>query len=404
MGERLALHGGPPVRGRMLPYGRQQLDDADVAAVVECLRGDWLTTGPRVEEFEQRVAERVGVRHAVAVSSGTAALHAAVFAAGLGPGDEAVVPPLTFAATANAVLYQGATPVFADVRPDTLTLDPARVLEKLTARTRAIVAVDFAGHPADLDELRELARAHGLVLLDDAAHALGAEYRGRPVGGQADLATLSFHPVKHVTTGEGGMVVTDDAALAERARRFRNHGITTGAAERFQSGEWFYEMTDLGFNYRLTDLQCALGLSQLDKLDRFLARRASIAARYRGALGRLPGVALQAVAPDVRHAWHLFPLLLDLEHLAADRRAIFTALRAEGIGVNVHYIPVYWHPYYQRLGYPKGLCPVAERAYERLLTLPLFPAMEDRDVEDVVAAVEKVVSCFASPVGGTAGR
>ena len=200
------------------------------------------------------------------------------------------------------------------------------------------------------------------------------------------------------------MVVTDDAALAERAARFRNHGITTGAAERFQSGEWFYEMTDLGFNYRLTDVQCALGLSQLDKLDRFLARRASIAARYRGALGRLPGVALQAVAPDVRHAWHLFPLLLDLEHLAADRRAIFTALRAEGIGVNVHYIPVYWHPYYQRLGYAKGLCPVAERAYERLLTLPLFPAMEDRDVEDVVAAVEKVVSCFASPVGGTAGR
>ncbi|OGK92666.1 MAG: UDP-4-amino-4,6-dideoxy-N-acetyl-beta-L-altrosamine transaminase, partial [Candidatus Rokubacteria bacterium RBG_16_73_20] len=286
---------------------------------------------------------RVGVRHAVAVSSGTAALHAAAFAAGLGPGDEAIVPPLTFAATANAVLYQGATPVFADVLPDTLTLDPARAREQLTARTRAIVAVDFAGHPADLDELRELARAHGLVLLDDAAHALGAEYRGRPVGGQADLATFSFHPVKHVTTGEGGMVVTDDAALAERAARFRNHGITTGAAERFQSGEWFYEMVDLGFNYRLTDVQCALGLSQLGKLDRFLARRAAIAARYREALGRLPGVALQTVAPDVRHAWHIFPLLLDLERLAADRRAIFTALRAEGIGVNVHYIPVYWH-------------------------------------------------------------
>ena len=394
MGERLALHGGPPVRGRMLPYGRQQLDDADVAAVVECLRGDWLTTGPRVEEFEQRVAERVGVRHAVAVSSGTAALHTAAFAAGLGPGDEAVVPPLTFAATANAVLYQGATPVFADVRPDTLTLDPARVREKLTPRTRAIVAVDFAGHPADLDELRELARARGLALLDDAAHALGAEYRGRPVGGQADLTTFSFHPVKHVTTGEGGMVVTDDAALAARAARFRNHGITTGAAERFQSGEWFYEMADLGFNYRLTDVQCALGLSQLAKLDRFLARRAAIAARYREALGSLAGVALQAVAPDVRHAWHIFPLLLDLERLAADRRAIFTALRAEGIGVNVHYIPVYWHPYYQRLGYPKGLCPVAERAYERLLTLPLFPAMEDRDVDDVVAAVAKVVGHF----------
>ena len=391
----LAREGGRPVRAQMLPYGRQDIDEADVAAVVESLRSDWLTTGPRVAEFERRVAERVGVRHAVAVSSGTAALHAAAFAAGLGPGDEAIVPPLTFAATANAVLYQGATPVFADVLPDTLTLDPARVREQLTARTRAIVAVDFAGHPADLDELRALARTQGLALLDDAAHALGAEYRGRPVGGQADLATFSFHPVKHVTTGEGGMVVTDDAALAERAARFRNHGITTGAAERFQSGEWFYEMVDLGFNYRLTDVQCALGLSQLGKLDRFLARRAAIAARYREALGRLPGVALQTVAPDVRHAWHIFPLLLDLERLAADRRAIFTALRAEGIGVNVHYIPVYWHPYYQRLGYPKGLCPVAERAYERLLTLPLFPAMEDRDVEDVVTAVRRVITHYA---------
>ena len=395
MGERLALHGGQPVRAQMLPYGRQALDEADVAAVVESLRSDWLTTGPRVAEFERRVAERVGVRHAVAVSSGTAALHAAAFAAGLGPGDEAIVPPLTFAATANAVLYQGATPVFADVLPDTLTLDPARVREQLTARTRAIVAVDFAGHPADLDELRALARTQGLALLDDAAHALGAEYRGRPVGGRADLTTFSFHPVKHVTTGEGGMVVTDDAALAERVARFRNHGITTGHAERFQSGEWFYEMVDLGFNYRLTDVQCALGLSQLGKLDRFLARRAAIAARYREALGRLPGVALQTVAPDVRHAWHIFPLLLDLDRLADDRRAIFAALRAEGIGVNVHYIPVYWHPYYQRLGYPKGLCPVAERAYERLLTLPLFPAMEDRDVEDVVTAVRRVITHYA---------
>ncbi|OGR61034.1 MAG: UDP-4-amino-4,6-dideoxy-N-acetyl-beta-L-altrosamine transaminase [Elusimicrobia bacterium GWA2_69_24] len=395
MGERLAVHGGPPVRTAMLPYGRQTIDDADVAAVVETLRGDWITTGPRVAEFERRVAERLGLRHAIAVSSGTAALHTAAFAAGLGPGHEVVVPALTFAATANAMLYVGATPVFADVRSDTLTLDPARVREKLTARTRAIVAVDFAGHPADLDELRQLAQTHGLVLLDDAAHALGAEYHGRPLGRQAHLTTLSFHPVKHVTTGEGGMVVTDDAGFAERATRFRNHGITSSAGERFRSGEWLYEMVDLGFNYRLTDVQCALGLSQLAKLDRFLARREAIAARYRAALGGLPGVALQAVTPGVRHAWHIFPLLLALERLAADRRAIFAALRAEGIGVSVHYVPVYWHPYYQRLGYPKGLCPVAERAYERLLTLPLFPSMEDRDVDDVVAAVVKVVDHFA---------
>jgi perosamine synthetase len=395
MGERLAVEGGPPVRTTLLPYGRHAVDDADVAAVVEALRSGWVTTGPRVAAFEQRLAARVGARHAVAVSSGTAALHAAVFAAGLGPGDEAILPPLTFAATANAVCYLGATPVFADVRPDTLNLDPARVEAALTPRTRAIVTVDFAGQPSDLEPLRALAAGRGLTLIEDAAHALGAEYRGRPVGTHADLVTFSFHPVKHITTGEGGMVVTEDAGLAARLRRFRNHGIDADAGERAARGDWFYEMLDLGFNYRLPDVQCALGLSQLDKLERFLARRRALAARYLAALADVPGLRAPAVAPGVAHAWHLFPVLLDLDRLTADRRAVYRALRAEGIGVNVHYIPVYWHPYYQRRGYPRGLCPVAESAYERLLTLPLFPAMEDHDLDDVVTALRRVLGHYA---------
>lgn len=394
MAERLALDGGVPVRSSLLPYGLHCIEEDDVAAVAAALRDPWITQGPRVAAFERAVAERVGARHGVAVASGTAALHAAVFAAGIGPGDEVIVPPLTFAATANAVAYLGATPVFADVRADTLTLDPSRVRERLTPRTRAVITVDFAGHPSDLDPLGELAAGAGAVLIDDAAHALGAVYRGRPVGTQAGLTTLSFHPVKHVTTGEGGMVLTHDAELAARLVRFRSHGIASTAVDRMARGEWTYEMTDLGFNYRLTDLAAALGLSQLGKLDRFLARRAAIAAEYRAALAGVPGIRLPAVAADVRHAWHIFPVLLEPGELTADRATVFRALRAEGIGVNVHYIPVYWHPYYAARGHPRGLCPVAESAYERLLTLPLFPAMEDRDVKDVIVAVEKVVRHF----------
>lgn len=395
MAENLALHGGRPVRPALLPYGRHWVDDGDVAAVVESLKSGWVTTGPPVGRFERAVAAQVGAARGVAVSSGTAALHAAMFAVGIGAGDEVIAPPLTFAATTNAVLYQGGVPIFADIDPDTLTLDPVDVERRLTSRTRAVVAVDYAGQPCDLDALRALARARGVALIEDAAHALGARYRGRPLGALADVTTWSFHPVKHVTTGEGGMVTTDDPQLAERCVRFRNHGITTDAAQREAAGDWVYEMVDLGFNYRLTDLQCALGLAQLGKLEGFLARREAIAARYREAFGGLGGLTLPAVSADVRHAWHLFPVLLDLERLGADRRTVFSALRAEGIGVNVHYIPVYWHPYYRGLGYEKGLCPRAEAAYQRLLSLPMFPAMDDRDVDDVVTAVRKVLGHFA---------
>ena len=394
MRSKLAIDGGVPVRRSLLPYGRHSVDEADVAAVVEVLRGDWLTTGPKVGELEVAWAERAGAAHAVVVSSGTAALHAAVFSAQVGPGDEVIVPPMTFAASANCVLYQGGTPVFADVQPDTLNIDPASVEAAVTPRTRAIVAVDYSGQPADLDELREIVQRHGLTLIEDAAHALGAGYRGRPVGSVSDLTTFSTHPVKHVTTGEGGVITTADAGMAEQMRWFRSHGISSDHHQRAQKGSWFYEMVTLGYNYRLPDINCALGLSQLDKLGAWLARRRAIAAAYGVAFAGLPAVQPLAVRPDREPAWHIYPVLLDLARLRVDRAQIIAALRAENIGVNVHYIPVYFHPYYQDLGYRRGLCPVAEGAYERLVTLPLFATMTDRDVTDVAEAVIKVISAY----------
>ncbi len=393
---RLAIDGGTPVRPAMLPYGRQTVDEQDIGAVVEVLKSDWLTTGPKVAEFEAAWASRAGAGHAVAVSSGTAALHAASWAAGVGPGAEVIVPPITFAASANCVLYQGGRPVFCDVQPDTLNLDPSAVEAAVTPRTRAIVAVDYAGQPADLDELRAIAGRHGLWLIEDAAHAIGATYKGQAVGSLADLTTFSTHPVKHVTTGEGGLITTADDEIAARLRWFRNHGITSDHRQRAEKGGWFYEMVDLGYNYRLPDINCALGLSQLARLDGWLARRRAIAARYDEAWAELPAVRPLAVRPEREPAWHIYPILLDPSRLRVDRARVFAALRAENIGVNVHYIPVYWHPYYARLGYQRGLCPIAEAAYECLLTLPLFPAMADRDVDDVLVAVRQVVEAYAA--------
>lgn len=396
MGEPLALFGGPPASPRLIPYGRQWLDEEDVRAVVEVLRSDWLTTGPKVAEFEERFAAWVGARYAVAVSSGTAALHAAAFAAGLGPGDEAITSPLTFAASANCVLYQGGRPVFVDVRPDTLNIDPAQVERRITPFTRALIPVDFAGQPCDLEEIVRLARRHGLVVIEDAAHALGATYRGRKVGSLADLTTFSFHPVKQITTGEGGMVTTDDPELARRLRLFRNHGITTEARERQERGGWFYEMVELGYNYRITDFQCALGLRQLEKLEGFLARRREIASRYQAAFSGLPEAELPVAREDRDSAWHLYILNLNLERLRVNRDPIFAALRAENLGVNVHYIPVHLHPYYQkRFGHQPGEHPVAEAAYPRLLTLPLFPQMGEEEVEAVIAGVRKVLQYYS---------
>jgi perosamine synthetase len=392
----LALQGGTPVRKTLLPYGRQSIDEADIQAVVETLKSDWLTTGPKVAEFEEAFGAWVGAKYAVSFSSGTAALHGAAFAAGLAPGDEAITSPMTFAASANCVLYQGATPIFADVSLDTLNLDPERAAVKITSRTKAVLPVDYAGHPADLDEFLRLAEANGLTIIEDACHALGAEYRGRRAGSVAHMTVFSFHPVKHLTTGEGGMVATDNPRYAETLRRFRNHGISSDARGRQSAGQWHYEMVFLGFNYRLTDIACALGLRQLAKLEANLVRRRAIAARYQSAFGKLPQVTVPAVRNDVNPAWHLYPIRLNPTRLTADRGEIFRALRAENIGVNVHYIPVHQHPYYrERLGDQTGQYPVAEDAYARLISLPMFHAMTDRDVEDVIAAVSKVVEHFA---------
>ncbi|MGH9497461.1 MAG: UDP-4-amino-4,6-dideoxy-N-acetyl-beta-L-altrosamine transaminase [Candidatus Sulfotelmatobacter sp.] len=391
----LAIDGGRPVRTSFLPYGHQSITEADIQAVVDTLRSDWLTTGPKVAEFEEAFAVCVGAKHSVSFSSGTAALHGAAFAAGLKPGEEAITTPLTFAATANCVLYQGATPVFADICGDTLNLDPEQVERKVTDRTRAILPVDYAGNPADLDAIREIAAQRGLIVIEDACHALGAEYRGRKVGSIADMTVFSFHPVKHITTGEGGMVTTDNPQFAETLRRFRNHGISSEARQRQSAGQWHYEMVLLGFNYRLPDIACALGIQQLKRLESNLARRREIAARYASAFREISGVIVPVVQAEANPAWHLYPIRLDLENLTADRGQIFRALRAENIGVNVHYIPVNLHPYYRdRFGYKSGEFPVAEDAYSRLISLPMFHGMSDQDVEDVIAAVKKVVPAF----------
>jgi len=392
----LAIHGGTPVRGSLLPYGHQSISESDIQAVVEVLRADWLTTGPRVAEFEEAFALRVGAKHAVSFSSGTGALHAAAFAAGLQPGDEAITTPMTFAATANCVLYQGATPVFADVCRETLNLDPDQAERAITSRTKAILPVDYAGHPADLDAILDLAEKHGLTVIEDASHALGAEYRERAVGSVAHMTVFSFHPVKHMTTGEGGMVTTNRAELAETLRSFRNHGISSDARQRQSTGQWRYEMVLLGFNYRLTDMACALGISQLGRLNENLIRRREIAARYTAVFRQARGILVPMVREGVSPAWHLYPVRLDLGELAGDRDEIFRALRLENIGVNVHYIPVHLHPYYRdRFGYRGGEFPTAESAYERLISLPMFHGMSDQDVDDVIAAVEKVCSAYS---------
>lgn len=386
---RLALDGGTPVREAFLPYGRQQVDEADIDAVAAVLRGDWLTTGPSVGAFEAALSAVVGGGEVVAVSNGTAALHAAYAALGIGPGDEVVVPSLTFAATANAALYVGAKPVFADVDPDTLLLDPASAAAAVGPRTRAIVGVDYAGQPCDWQALREVTGSRGIPLVADGCHALGATREGTPVGALADLTTFSFHPVKHVATGEGGAISTADPALSERMRRFRSHGISRTAAERAALGTWSYEMTSLGYNYRLSDIQAALGTSQLRKLPGFLATRRSLAAQLTAGLSDIPGVVPLRVESDVTHAWHLFVVRWRVP--GQDRGFAFSALRAENIGVNVHYLPVHLHRYYREIhGTGPGMCPAAEAAYDEILTLPLHPGMAAADVDDVLEAVRKV--------------
>lgn len=370
-----------------IPYGRHEIDEADIAAVVAVLRGDWLTTGPAVQHFEQQFAAFTGAAHAIAVSNGTAALHLSMLAAGIGPGDEVIVPALTFAASANCARYVGATVVFADVEPDTLTVSVAHVASLITPRTRAIVAVDYAGLPADLTALRALADAHGLLFVEDGCHAPGASCDGRAVGTVADFTTFSFHPVKHLTTAEGGMITTANEEWADRLRTLRNHGITSDHRLREQLGTWEYDMAALGFNYRLNDVQCALGASQLTKLPQWLARRQALAGRYAAAFAEHASIMLQHTPPARRHAYHLFPIRIAGAAPSSVRAEVYRALRARGVFVNVHYKPVYQHRYYEVLGYRTGLCPIAEHAYAGLLSLPMWHGMSDTQQDQVIEAV-----------------
>jgi perosamine synthetase len=378
-----------PIEAAFLPYGKQEIGDADVKAVVEALCSGWLTTGPRVSEFEQAFAAHCGAAKGVAVNSGTAALHCAMRAIGVQRGDEVIVPAITFAASANAALYEGAVPVFADIEPDTLLIDPVSVATKITSKTRAIVAVDYAGQPADYDALRELARGRNIAIVADTCHAPGATYKGRSTGTLGDISCFSFHPVKHLTTCEGGMAVTDDADMAAHMRRFRNHGIDSDHRSREAKGAHAYDMAELGYNYRLPDVQCALGLAQLARLSGWVAARQRIAALYDEALAGLAEATPLQTHADRTNAHHLYVVKL-ADHI--DRDLAFTRLREEGIGANVHYAPVYLHSYYRERGYQPGLAPMAEAVSRRILTLPMFPAMSGNDVTRVVSALQRATA------------
>lgn len=392
----LAINGGKPVREKYLPYGRQCIDEEDIKAVVETLQSDFLTTGPKIEEFEEKIARYVGAKYAVVVANGTAALHAACFVAGIKEGDEVITTPITFAASANCVLYQGGIPVFADIDPDTYNIDVEDIERKITEKTKAIIPVDYTGQAVDLDAILELAEKYNLMVIEDAAHAIGTEYKGRKVGSISHITEFSLHPVKHITTGEGGVITTNDEELYRKIIIFRAHGITREKELLLnkEEGSWYYEQLELGYNYRITDIQCALGISQLGKIDAFIKRRRELAEKYNEYLSQIDGVITPYEADYSNSSWHLYVIQIELEKFKVGRKEIFEALKAENIGVNVHYIPVYYHPYYQKLGYRKGLCPNAERVYERIITLPLFPGMSEKDLQDVVYAVEKVLNYY----------
>lgn len=394
--EKPAIEGGRPVRDTKLFYGHQYIDEADIEAVVKVLRSDFLTCGPEITKLEEKLCRLTGAKHAVMASNGTAALHMACQAAGIGEGDEVITTPITFAASANCALYCGARPVFADINPKTYNIDPEKVSEKITDKTKAVVAVDFTGQAAQLDELLSVCRGRGLVLIEDGAHSLGTLYKGRPVGSVADMTTFSFHPVKTVTGGEGGAVLTNDDALYTKLKLYQTHGITREEAllEHPSHGGWYYEQVALGMNYRMTDMQAALISSQLDKLDRFIQRRKAIVDRYNKAFSAIPEVIVQEEIPESDTTRHLYILRIRPDRLSIDRKGFFDAMAAENICCNVHYIPVYWHPYYEKLGYEKGLCPEAEKLYEEIMSLPLYYAMSDKDVEDVIEAVEKICAYY----------
>ena len=371
----------------MIPYGKQTIEQDDIQAVVDVLKSDFLTTGPKIAEFEQTVADYVGAKYAVAISNGTSALHAACFAAGIEPGDEVITTPLTFAASANCVLYCGGTPVFADVDPKTYNIDPEDIQRKITDRTKAIIAVHLAGQPCDMDAIHSIAREHGLIVIEDGAHALGSVYKGKKVGSMSDMTTFSFHPVKPITTGEGGMIVTDNEDFYKKMILFRSHGITRDDSMMTRNdGPWFYQQFDLGYNYRITDIQCALGCSQMKKLDRFLARRKEIVAHYNEAFADCDNIITPYQLSDTESGWHLYIVQVK----KCDRRQVFENMREKGIGVNVHYIPVYMHPYYQEHGYENVHCANAEEIYSHIISLPLYPGLTSEQQDYVIDTLKSL--------------
>lgn len=394
--EKPAIEGGTPVRETKLFYGHQYIDEADIRAVTEVLKSDFLTCGPKIGELEERLCRLTGAKYAVVCSNGTAALHMACQAAGLGEGDELITTPITFAASANCALYCGAKPVFADINENTYNIDPASVRANLTKKTKAVVAVDFTGQAVELDELLTLCRENGAVLIEDGAHSIGTTYKGRPVGSVADMTTFSFHPVKTVTGGEGGAVLTNSEEYYRKLLLYRAHGITRDPAQlvRKEEGPWYYEQLALGMNYRMTDMQAALIISQLDKLPAFQKRRKEIVETYNSAFSRMPELFVQQEIPESDTTSHLYLLRIRPERLTIDRKQFFACMAAENICCNVHYIPVYRHPYYEALGYPKGLCPKAEKLYEEILSLPLYYSLTDEDVQDVIHAVQKIVDNY----------
>ncbi len=387
-----AIEGGVPVRETKIYYGHQYIDDADIQAVVEVLKSDNLTCGPKIKELEDKLCRLTGARYAVVCSNGTAALHMAAMAAGVGEGDEVITTPITFAASANCALYCGARPVFADIDPETYNIDPKKVEAAITDKTKAVVVVDYTGQSVELDRIIEICKKHGLTLIEDGAHVIGTKYKGRANGSISDMTTFSFHPVKTVTGGEGGAVLTNDEELYRKLLLYRAHGITrdTELMEHEPDGAWYYEQIALGYNYRMTDIQAALLISQLDKLPMFSQRRKEIVNRYNEAFGSLPGLFVQKEIPDSDTTRHLYILRIIPEKLAISRKQFFEALEAENVCCNVHYIPTYYFPYYEKLGYQRGLCPNAEKLYEEILSLPLYYAMTDEDVESVIEAVTKI--------------
>lgn len=394
--EKPAYAGGKPVRETKLYYGHQYLDEKDVQAVVDVLHSDYLTCGPKITELEQKLCELTGAKYAVVCSNDTAALHIACMAAGVSAGDEVITTPITFLASANCALYCGAKPVFADIDEETYNIDPKEIEKALTPKTKAVVAVDYTGQVVDLDAIMETCHKQNVVVIEDAAHSIGTLYKGRPVGSIADMTTFSFHPVKTVTAGEGGAVLTDNEEYYKKLLLYRSHGMTRDQAQMTKESEggWYYQMIDLGYNYRMTDMQAALLISQLEKLPMFSKRRKEIVAHYNEAFSQIPELTVQQELVGSDSTRHLYILRIKPEKLSIDRRGFFDALAAENIMCNVHYIPIYLQPYYQEMGYPKGLCPKAEKLYSEMMSLPLYYAMTDQDVEDVITAVQKIVDYY----------